>query len=171
MSCLVSNVYLCQSFSHAQLDSQSIEYFNVIRAQRWLGMKKGVWRSGGPPQFFDLPCFHQHLYLYLNTLFCLSLQPVLKENTHRLCQRLESDHEVRRRMNEIVWHWNDNSLRFFFSFFWKRELGVFILMCPFCTFMTRVSTLGIFFNQLSSVSTEQEERTLTENSFPAGYMV
>lgn len=60
---------------------------------------------------------------------------------------------------------------FFFSFFWKRELGVFILMCPFCTFMTRVSTLGIFFNQLSSVSTEQEERTLTENSFPAGYMV
>lgn len=128
MSCLVSNVYLCQSFSHAQLDSQSIEYFNVIRAQRWLGMKKGVWRSGGPPQFFDLPCFHQHLYLYLNTLFCLSLQPILKENTHRLCQRLESDHEVRRRMNEIVWHWNDNSLRFFFLFFGK-ESWEFLYWC------------------------------------------
>lgn len=128
MSCLVSNVYLCQSFSHAQLDSQSIEYFNVIRAQRWLGMKKGVWRSGGPPQFFDLPCFHQHLYLYLNTLFCLSLQPILKENTHRLCQRLESDHEVRRRMNEIVWHWNDNSLRFFFLLFGK-ESWEFLYWC------------------------------------------
>lgn len=128
MSCLVSNVYLCQSFSHAQLDSQSIEYFNVIRAQRWLGMKKGVWRSGGPPQFFDLPCFHQHLYLYLNTLFCLSLQPILKENTHRLCQRLESDHEVRRRMNEIVWHWNDNSLHFFFLFFGK-ESWEFLYWC------------------------------------------
>lgn len=128
MSCLVSNVYLCQSFSHAQLDSQSIEYFNVIRAQRWLGMKKGVWRSGGPPQFFDLPCFHQHLYLYLNTLFCLSLQPILKENTHRIYQRLESDHEVRRRMNEIVWHWNDNSLRFFFLFFGK-ESWEFLYWC------------------------------------------
>lgn len=128
MSCLVSNVYLCQSFSHAQLDSQSIEYFNVIRSQRWLGMKKGVWRSGGPPQFFDLPCFHQHLYLYLNTLFCLSLQPILKENTHRLCQRLESDHEVRRRMNEIVWHWNDNSLRFFFLFF-EKESWEFLYWC------------------------------------------
>lgn len=127
MSCLVSNVYLCQSFSHAQLDSQSIEYFNVIRAQRWLGMKKGVWRSGGPPQFFDLPCFHQHLYLYLNTLFRLSLQPILKENTHRIYQRLESDHEVRR-MNEIVWHWNDNSLRFF-SFFFGKESWEFLYWC------------------------------------------
>lgn len=127
MSCLVSNVYLCQSFSHAQLDSQSIEYFNVIRAQRWLGMKKGVWRSGGPPQFFDLPCFHQHLYLYLNTLFRLSLQPILKENTHRIYQRLESDHEVRR-MNEIVWHWNDNSLRFF-SFFLGKESWEFLYWC------------------------------------------
>lgn len=116
-------------FSHAQLDSQSIEYFNVIRAQRWLGMKKGVWRSGGPPQFFDLPCFHQHLYLYLNTLFCLSLQPILKENTHRIYQRLESDHEVRRRMNEIVWHWNDNSLRFFFFLFFEKESWEFLYWC------------------------------------------
>lgn len=144
MSCLVSNVYLCQSFSHAQLDSQSIEYFNVIRAQRWLGMKKGVWRSGGPPQFFDLPCFHQHLYLYLNTLFCLSLQPILKENTHRLCQRLESDHEVRRRMNEIVWHWNDNSLRFFF-FFLKKRVGSFYIDVPLLYFYDQGINLGHIF--------------------------
>lgn len=145
MSCLVSNVYLCQSFSHAQLDSQSIEYFNVIRAQRWLGMKKGVWRSGGPPQFFDLPCFHQHLYLYLNTLFCLSLQPILKENTHRLCQRLESDHEVRRRMNEIVWHWNDNSLRFFFFFFLKKRVGSFYIDVPLLYFYDQGINLGHIF--------------------------
>lgn len=145
MSCLVSNVYLCQSFSHAQLDSQSIEYFNVIRAQRWLGMKKGVWRSGGPPQFFDLPCFHQHLYLYLNTLFCLSLQPILKENTHRLCQRLESDHEVRRRMNEIVWHWNDNSLRFFFFFFLEKRVGSFYIDVPLLYFYDQGINLGHIF--------------------------
>lgn len=144
MSCLVSNVYLCQSFSHAQLDSQSIEYFNVIRAQRWLGMKKGVWRSGGPPQFFDLPCFHQHLYLYLNTLFCLSLQPILKENTHRLCQRLESDHEVRRRMNEIVWHWNDNSLHFFF-FFLEKRVGSFYIDVPLLYFYDQGINLGHIF--------------------------
>lgn len=145
MSCLVSNVYLCQSFSHAQLDSQSIEYFNVIRAQRWLGMKKGVWRSGGPPQFFDLPCFHQHLYLYLNTLFCLSLQPILKENTHRIYQRLESDHEVRRRMNEIVWHWNDNSLRFFFFFFLKKRVGSFYIDVPLLYFYDQGINLGHIF--------------------------
>lgn len=36
-------------------------------------MKKGVWRSDRPPQYFDLPCFCQHLYFYLNTLFHLSL--------------------------------------------------------------------------------------------------
>lgn len=145
MSCLVSNVYLCQSFSHAQLDSQSIEYFNVIRAQRWLSMKKGVWRSGGPPQFFDLPCFHQHLYLYLNTLFCLSLQPILKENTHRIYQRLESDHEVRRRMNEIVWHWNDNSLRFFFFFFLKKRVGSFYIDVPLLYFYDQGINLGHIF--------------------------
>lgn len=141
MSCLVSNVYLCQSFSHAQLDSQSIEYFNVIRAQRWLGMKKGVWRSGGPPQFFDLPCFHQHLYLYLNTLFRLSLQPILKENTHRIYQRLESDHEVRRRMNEIVWHWND---KWFFFLFLER-VGSFYIDVPLLYFYDQGINLGHIF--------------------------
>lgn len=104
---------LCQAFSHAQLDSQSIEYFNVIWALRWLSMKKGVWRSDRPPQYFDLPCFCQHLYLYLNTPFHLSLRPRLKDNTHRIYQRLESDHGVREEwMFEIIWHWNDNSPSF-----------------------------------------------------------
>ena len=39
--------------------------------------------------------------------------PRLKENTQRIYQRLESDHEVRGEwMFEIIWHWSDNSLSF-----------------------------------------------------------
>ena len=142
MSCLVSNVSLCQAFSHAQLDSQSIEYFNVIRALRWLGMKKGcvkvrqatsvLWPSMLSPTPLSLP---KH---------SIPPQPStrLKENTHRIYQRLESDRGVREEwMVEIVWHWNDNSPGF-------QAMEVFILMCPICTFMTRDSSLDILFNQL-----------------------
>lgn len=39
--------------------------------------------------------------------------PRLKENTHTVCQKMESDHRVREEwMLWIVWHWNYNSLSF-----------------------------------------------------------
>lgn len=64
--------------------------------------------------------------------------PRLKENTHRIYQRLESEHGVREEwMFEIIWHWNNNSLSL------TKMVEGFRLMCPFCTFMTRDSSLGI----------------------------
>lgn len=97
MSRLVHNVSFSQAFSHAQLDSQSIQYFSVICALQLLRMKKGAWRSDKPPQYLDLPCFcMEHLYLNLNTLFHLSLCHAKKnKNTHTIYQRQESDHGVK----------------------------------------------------------------------------
>lgn len=74
--------------------------------------KRGVWRSDRPPQYFDLPCFCQHLYLYLNTPFHLNLRQRLKKNTHKMYQRLESNNGLEEWIFEIVWHWNDNSRSF-----------------------------------------------------------
>lgn len=67
--------------------------------------------------------------------------PRLKENTHRICQKMESDHRVREEwMFEIVWHWNYNSLSFS-----KREDRILYIHVPLLYLYDQGLILGYTF--------------------------
>lgn len=64
-------------FQHAQLDSRSIEYFNVIRALRWLGMKKGV--CEGQTGHLSTLTFHAFANTFISTLTLHSTSAFAKD--------------------------------------------------------------------------------------------
>lgn len=170
MSCLVSNVSLCQGFSHAQLDSQSIEYFTVICALRWLGMKKGcvkvrqatsvLWPSMLLPAPLSLP---KHF-------IPSQPSPVLKENAHWIHQRLKSDHKTRKEWMflfgiEMITVWG----------FSKAGDGSLYIDVPLLYFYDQRNQPWTYFSINSALlalsRSDHQERTLTEKGFPECYMV
>lgn len=123
-----------------------------------------VWRSDGPPQYFDLPCFFQHLYLYLNTPSHLSLCHENKKNetTQYIKGWIWLQRKRKKIIFEMLWHWNDNSPIFF-----KNTRRKSLYWCASSVLLTRDSSLDILFNQLCFVGTSDlDERTLTKIWFP-----